>query len=63
MSEIIDQKVRELGRFVRFGTPIAIEAARKMIRFLPEAREEELVEFPNEDVPSLEALDERCAWY
>lgn len=53
----------EPGNFVRWDQPVEIDRQNKILRLIPEARPEDLVEIPNEDIPSLEILDKRCSSY
>jgi hypothetical protein len=53
----------EIGKFIRWGEAVTVDIARKIMRLIPEAQQEEIVEIPNEDTPSEETLDLRCSSY
>jgi len=54
-------KEADVGRFIRWGAAVSVDAAEKLIKFLPFSRPEEMVDIPNEDCPEDEALDLRCS--
>ncbi|MGQ0762933.1 MAG: hypothetical protein ACT4OT_13090 [Acidobacteriota bacterium] len=49
--------------FLRWGTPVTIDVKAKMLRELPLAQPESLVEIPVPERPTEEALEARCASY
>ena len=49
----------DFGRFVRWGQAVTVDQAKRLMRFLPEAREEKLVEFDLEQAPTQEQLETR----
>ncbi|MGZ4139150.1 MAG: hypothetical protein ACXVQ6_10265 [Actinomycetota bacterium] len=51
----------EIGRFGRWGEAVTIDVVKRVMSFLPEAREGDLVEVPGEDEPSEEALKARVS--
>ena len=52
----------EIGKFIRWGEAVTIDLVRKVIRLIPEGQQADIVEIPNEDTPSEEALDLRCSY-
>jgi hypothetical protein len=56
-------ETNEIGRFIRWGESVTIDLVRKVMKLIPEGQPENLVEIPNEDTPSEEALDLRCSYY
>lgn len=49
--------------FLSWGTPVTIDAKARMLRELPIAQPENLVEIPVPERPTEEALEARCASY
>jgi len=59
----IENQIGQIGQFIRFGQRVTIDQARRILRFIPESREETLVEFDSEGSPSDEELDLRITSY
>lgn len=51
-----------IGRFT-WESPVPPEVARRLMRILPLAKEQEMVEVPEEERPLDETLDLRCYAY
>jgi hypothetical protein len=60
MKQQIERQLAEVGRFVRLGEAVTIDLTRKMLKVLPFSQAERIVEIPNADTPSEEALEARC---
>ncbi len=56
-------ETKEIGRFIKWGEGVTIDLVRKVMQLIPEGKPEKIVEIPNEDTPSEEALDLRCTYY
>lgn len=64
MSEGFERmETREIGKFIQWGEAVTIDLVRKVLKLIPEGQQEQVVEIPNEDTPSEEALDLRCTYY
>jgi hypothetical protein len=57
------QTTTELGKFVRWGEAVTIDMARKIMKVLPIAQPEELIDLPDDNRPSDEALKARVSSY
>lgn len=53
----------ELGKFVRWGEAVTIDMARKIMRVLPISAPVEIVEIPDAESPSDDALNARVSSY
>ena len=51
----------EIGRFVRWGEAVTVDIIKKVISFLPESKQAEIIELPEECDPSDEALGARVS--
>jgi hypothetical protein len=60
-SEVIGDMENEIGRFVRWGEAVTVDIVKKVISFLPESKQAEIVELPEECDPSDEALGARVS--
>ena len=60
-SEVIGDMENELGRFVRWGEAVTVDIIKKVISFLPESKQAEIIELPEECDPSDEALGARVS--
>jgi hypothetical protein len=63
MKELQREVSSQIGRFLTWGQAVSIDQARRVLRFLPESREELLVEFECEASPDTEQLDARLVSY
>ena len=51
----------EIGRFVQWGAAVSVDTARRLLRILPIAENEQVVEFDCEDCPDTDQLDIRVS--
>lgn len=51
----------EIGRFVHWGAAVSVDTARRLLRILPVASQETVVEFDCETTPDADQLDIRVS--